>query len=174
MWAYGTHSHLRFGNAILYSTTGVQQGDPAGPVLFAFALNKALQSARLNFDPNVIDLWYADDGCLMGKRDSVATALHYFASPLTDIGLSLNLDKCALWIQSKEGADIAGVLTYIIEDSPVPLVILGYPIAGNSAAFESFTRSAVSKTEEAIAPLALLNHAQGESTILRLWANQSA
>ena len=128
LWAYGTHPQLRFGNAIIYSATGVQQGDPAGPVLFAFALDKALQSAHSDFDPNVIDLWYADDGCLMGKRDSVATALHYLASPLTDIGLSLNLDKCALWIQSKEIANIAGVPTYIVKGSPVPPVILGYSL----------------------------------------------
>ena len=51
---------------------------------------------------------------------------------------------------------------------------IGYPIAGNSAAFESFTRLAVSKTEETIAPLSLLNHAQDECAIVRLWSNQSA
>ena len=40
-WAYGTHSQLRFGNVILNSATGVQHGDPAGHVLFAFSLDKS-------------------------------------------------------------------------------------------------------------------------------------
>lgn len=38
-WCYGANSRLVFGEDIIYSSTGVQQGDPLGPLLFAICLH---------------------------------------------------------------------------------------------------------------------------------------
>ena len=44
-WAvtcYGQHSHLKFGDHMLSSQAGVQQGDPLGPLFFALLLQPVL------------------------------------------------------------------------------------------------------------------------------------
>ena len=168
-WAYGHKSRLRFKDITLQSSTGVQQGDPAGPVLFAFALNRALCNLREQFPNDMFYIWYADDGYIIGKQDSVVTVFNMLIDPLKAIGLNINTDKCALWSQSHASdRDIPGVSTVVINDSDTPLTVLGFPVAGNLAALEYFARTCVTKTEAAISPLASLNHAQGESIILRM------
>ena len=44
--AYATSSHLVIGNETILSETGVQQGDPLGPVLFALAVDEIARSVR--------------------------------------------------------------------------------------------------------------------------------
>ena len=40
--AYGTSSPLYFGDELIESCTGVQQGDPLGPLAFALAIDSAV------------------------------------------------------------------------------------------------------------------------------------
>lgn len=96
-WAYGLASRLRYGDHIINSCSGVQQGDPVGPVLFAIAIAPVLQTARLNFPNEVIDLWYADDGCLLGRAADLLTAYRTLEPLFAAINLSINSNKCALW-----------------------------------------------------------------------------
>ena len=44
--AYATSSHLVIGNETILSETGVQQGDPLGPALFALAVDEIARSNR--------------------------------------------------------------------------------------------------------------------------------
>jgi hypothetical protein len=50
---------LSFGDKIILSETGVQQGDPLGPVLFCLALHPVMKSLKSEFN-----VWYLDDGVL--------------------------------------------------------------------------------------------------------------
>ena len=69
---YHTAGDLRFGRQKLQSTTGVQQGDPLGPLLFSLVILELLDDIgpfpNLNFQ-----LWYLDDGTLVGPRNVVAS-----------------------------------------------------------------------------------------------------
>ena len=56
------------------STTGVQQADPLGPLLFALVLSDYL-SIRASPDGLLYQLWYLDDGALVGSRPALATFL---------------------------------------------------------------------------------------------------
>lgn len=49
----------------LYCTTGVQQGDPLGPLLFSAGIHEVVSSCNVNF-PEVWGCWYLDDGSLVG------------------------------------------------------------------------------------------------------------
>ena len=83
--AYDIPSQQRFGKATLQSSTGVQQGDPAGPVLFAFALDAALREARAKFPEDIFDVWYAVDEYIVGRQESLTIAFKFLEEPLNRI-----------------------------------------------------------------------------------------
>ena len=167
-WAYGNTSLLRFGKHVLLSSSGVQQGDPSGPLLFAMALSNALQAVRSLFPVGVTDLWYADDGCLLGIESDICAPFTMLTGPLSEIGLSINLRKCKLWSQHNTVSNTSiGVTAANLCESEEALAILGFPIAGKNSALVEFTKAACLKAEEALQPLSVLRHAQGEATILR-------
>ena len=90
-WCYSTESRLQFGDFVLGSSTGVQQGDPLGPLLFAAALQPLAEELRSS--PLDLSLFYLDDGILAGNVASVGAALTRVQAAAADIGLSLNLRK---------------------------------------------------------------------------------
>ena len=66
-WCYCCSGELHFGPHRIPSTTGVQQGDPLGPLLFALVLSDYL-STHPSPDGLLHQLWYLDDGALVGSR----------------------------------------------------------------------------------------------------------
>ena len=89
--AYATPSNLFFGNFVIMSKVGVQQGDPEGPPLFSDLIMDIIDrlSSLLNF-------WYLDDENL-GDRAGVALAdLSKIIEAAANFGLELNSSKCKL------------------------------------------------------------------------------
>ena len=77
-WCYGSHPVLRHPMGHLISQSGVQQGDPLGPILFALVFQKLISTIDaydecLNL---LLQAWYFDDGVLADKRSAVLRALH--------------------------------------------------------------------------------------------------
>ena len=53
----------------------IQQGDPMGPLLFSLVLCKLLREVKENnfsSSDSLFDLWYLDDGTIIGNRVDVA------------------------------------------------------------------------------------------------------
>ena len=74
-WCYGSHSSLW---CQVSSQSGVQQGDPLGPVLFpwpSISLLPALDAYDDCFHL-LLEVWYLDDGVLAGERSAVIRVLH--------------------------------------------------------------------------------------------------
>ena len=71
--------------------SGVQQGDPLGPLFFALVLHKV--SAAIDADDDchrfVLQAWYLDDGVLAGPEQAVLRAL----SIIEDLGPSLGISS---------------------------------------------------------------------------------
>jgi hypothetical protein len=98
-WCYAEHSDLLFGTHTLQSASGVQQGDPLGPLIFAAAIQPLIcELKQLSVNSRKLDLttFYLDDGFLAGNLEVVAAAFALVQSRSAEIGLSLNLDKCEL------------------------------------------------------------------------------
>eukprot|EP00731_Ephydatia_muelleri_P020890 Em0013g617a len=79
----------------LSSESGVQQGDPLGPLLFALVLQKLVSS--LDADDECAEIllqaWYFDDGALAGTRPAVLRALHLIEDLGPALGLHVNLGQ---------------------------------------------------------------------------------
>lgn len=112
--------------------------------MFALTLVGAHNIARSQFPDGLLNFWFANDGELFGKRDSVSTALKALIQPLLDIGLVLNQSKCAVWVHTEAAVYlIKGVLSRTIKTSPEGLIVLGYQVAGNTEALKSFSDKAI-------------------------------
>ena len=98
-WCYGSHPLLWHPLGPISSESGVQQGDPLGPLLFALVLQKLISS--VDADDECVDLlyqaWYLDDGVLAGDRPAVSRAMHIIEEMGSALGLHINFAKCELF-----------------------------------------------------------------------------
>lgn len=74
-FCYGQHSLLFFGSNEILSASGVQQGDPLGPLLFSLVLHRLTTELRERVPSLVLNCWYLDVGVLVGERQHVRRAL---------------------------------------------------------------------------------------------------
>ncbi|GAU91413.1 hypothetical protein RvY_03671 [Ramazzottius varieornatus] len=81
--------NLIYGEHVIHSARGVQQGDPLGPLLFCLLtrnLSKSLQSP--------FNVWYLDDATLGGDFELVSRDFQTIVKIGASLGLELNTSKC--------------------------------------------------------------------------------
>eukprot|EP00731_Ephydatia_muelleri_P022126 Em0014g717a len=123
-WCYGSHSSLWHPMGRVSSQSGVQQGDPLGPMLLALVLHKLVTSIEVDDDclHLILEAWYLDDGVLAGERSAVIRALHLIEELGPHLGLHINFSKCELFRNGNSHFPP-------VESSLLPnLDILGVPI----------------------------------------------
>ena len=76
---------------LIWSDSGVQHGDPLGPLLFSIAIHDIASSMKSNFN-----VWYLDDATIAGDQRSVCDDIKRCSCMLADIGLCLNPSKSEL------------------------------------------------------------------------------
>lgn len=80
----------------LSSCTGVQQGCPLGPFLFALVLREVTDRIHTEMPHLDLNHWYLDDGHLAGKSEDLLRCLEILRVEGLTRGLTLNL-KSALY-----------------------------------------------------------------------------
>jgi hypothetical protein len=96
-WCYESQSDLTYGDYVIPSKEGVQQGDPLGPLLFALVIQKVINRIQADLAKGVnVNLWYLDDGTLGGHPDTVFRAMKILVQDGPALGLFLNASKCEI------------------------------------------------------------------------------
>jgi hypothetical protein len=93
---YGQAARLYVGDGHIMSATGVQQGDPLGPLLFALVLHPLIHQIR-DSCKLLLHAWYLDDGTLVGDSGEVAKALDIIRVFGPELGLVLNIRKTEIF-----------------------------------------------------------------------------
>ena len=92
----GRSTPLFTSGRMLYSEAGVPQGCPLGPLGFSLGIQPIIReiSQRMGLMWNV---WYLDDGILVGDPARLGVALEFLDLELKKRGLSINRKKCVIW-----------------------------------------------------------------------------
>ena len=85
---------LLCGREVVWSTQGVQQGDPMGPFLFALGIQDVINLLPKDM---LLHRWYLDDGVLMGTLPQLHHAIELLEAHFPQRGLVVNYSKTTLW-----------------------------------------------------------------------------
>ena len=131
-FAYHAPTPLFYGDHEISSSSGIQQGDPLGPLAFALGVDSCARSVNCP-----LNVWYLDDATIAGPADLVARELTNLIRKLEDIGLTLNEQKCEVAYLGNPASDastsalnqVASVLPNIRKVALGDLELLGAPLA---------------------------------------------
>ena len=86
--AYSSPSTLFWGDKILQSAEGVQQGDPLGPLFYCMSIHQLCSRLKSKFS-----VFYLDDCSLGGSMEDVLHDLNIVECEGAELGLHLNYQK---------------------------------------------------------------------------------
>ena len=87
--AYSQPSFLFYGDSVIKSCEGTQQGDPESPALFSDSIQDLIDSLE-----SKINLWYLDDGNLSDDYRTVLKDLKKIVEAERTLGLKIKPTKC--------------------------------------------------------------------------------
>ena len=128
--SYSEPSILAVGESSIPSESGIQQGDPLGPLLFALGVNDIARSIT-----TPINIWYLDDATVGGTLTAVCANLRHVVPALAEIGLIVNPTKSEIINIDCDPEQFANAVTVVHEilggvsvTQSDELKILGSPI----------------------------------------------
>ena len=132
---------LMYGHYRLSSREGAQQGDPASMLLFSLVIQPILRALSLECPDLLLNIFYADDGTLIGTPETVARALAiieregpavgYFIEPAKSkiFWPSMSLPRLQPLLTAYPTLQIQGTPTGEISTGPTDgIVIFGAPL----------------------------------------------
>ena len=167
-WCYTTTSALTYRDHTLLSDEGVQQGDPLGPLFFSLV---SLELAKEIYHQADLDLqlWYLDDGILIGRAEDVRNSLDTIARVGPRWGLYLNMSKCEI-ITPPASANVVTIFPDI-PDAKINVCgnfsVLGSPIGSPEYCTEYLLTHAVEPAEMALDAITRIRDPQVAMALIR-------
>ena len=126
---YASSSLLNFGEYLLLSDEGVQQGDPIGSLLFCVSSLKLARGMTSEFN-----LWYMNDGSVGGDVSCLLHDLDSVRRVGPTIGLVLNDAKCEIFTNDDNVvASIRAFMPNIRHIASDNVIMLGAPVGGDTS-----------------------------------------
>ena len=166
--SYGVEAELMFGDTVILSSKGFQQGDPLASLLFSLVLHPIIERIQLEVPTLDINTWYLDDGVLVGKKEDLQKVVDILTIQGPTRGLFLNKKeyKSTVWCPGVPATDDDPLDRNIFRTKEPGIILLGSPIGSTQ-----FIQQAVSKRTEKIREitdlLPLLEDAHTEFVLLR-------
>ena len=158
---YANEGRLLMGKGkTFWSCLGVQQGCPLGALLFALVLNILIAKIKLKNPDLKLNLWYLDDGHIIGNVDEILSVLKVIEIEGPHLGLFLNLSKCVVYGSSLDEFPSQ------ISRAYAGLSVLGVPVGASDFITKSIDKK-LTKIDELMSSMALLDDPQSELLILR-------
>lgn len=155
------------GTPPILSSSGVQQGDPLAPALYALALQAVLSEVRSGLSSlPTLDHWYLDDGCLAGDPTVVFQYFELLQLHGPAHGIHLNLDKCELYSLAALPTDPFPLHFRRLIGPATGFSLLGSPFGAQSWVHDFFTTH-VSRLLDLLSHLPSLDHPQIAFHLLR-------
>ena len=88
---YGQSSHLFFGDSLLSSQVGPQQGDPEAPPLFCDVTIDMINGLNSS-----LNIWYLDDGAIADTWEVALEDLKKIKEVAAELGLKIKPSKCEI------------------------------------------------------------------------------
>ena len=158
---YCSPSFLMWGEEVIYSSEGVQQGDPLGPLLFCLTIHKLCMKLKSEFN-----VFYLDDGTVGGYCDDVVQDVKMIEEGAGALGLQLNRGKTELICTDPVSRKVfLSAFPDVKSVDPECAVLLGSPI-GNSNSVDVFIKEKINLLKVLGDRLCLL-HVQDAIILLR-------
>ena len=113
--AYGKPTKLLFGEHLLMSCEGVQQGDVLGSLLFSLAIKDMMNECKSPFNS-----WYLDDGVFAAEPNTIEQDYLRLVDSAASLGLCVKPDKCQISILNPRNR---GVIQSLLKIEPLFKVI---------------------------------------------------
>jgi hypothetical protein len=164
--AYGTATRLHFGDHVIASECGTQQGDPVGGLGFALVLSLARDAMAAGVrDAPDLEVWYSDDGVVGGDISAVAGYLREFDRVSSAHGLERRRDKCVFACDEGLDEEVRAAFgcstTVRFED----VEVLGSPV-GDAGSVDRFASDLAVVAESTFARIAHMPGIHQAATVL--------
>ena len=124
---YGAQPIFHLGADSILSCSGVQQGDPLGPLGFALTLQPIVERIKAEVQGLNINAWYLDEGTLCGTPDDLVEALWIVEEEGPARELLLNRAKFLFYIP-EDGDSSYNPLPPDIPTTETGFILLGCPV----------------------------------------------
>jgi hypothetical protein len=176
--AYAMPSVLYFGDHKIMSRSGVQQGDPLGPLFFSLAIALIRDRVFAAMPPELRDaidfeVSYLDDLTIAGSAPAVRAFLTHLGTISAEFGLHLNMNKTELIHHPDEHQDVLDLFSEVGKRfTSSSFTLLGAPCGTDLGAANAAVASACETHISKLKLIGLLSHSQIAYAALRFCGAQ--